>query len=171
MAPRGAIFISDSVKENMIRQGTREDLPRALELIRELAEFEKASNEVINTVELMEKDGFGSDPVFGFFVAQEDEFIVGISLYYYRYSTWKGRRLYLEDIIVTEAYRGRGIGKLLFERTMLKALHDGCSGMVWQVLDWNEAAIKFYGNYGARLDGEWINCSLETNEIEHLLNR
>ncbi len=164
-------FLFQIASRNMIRQGTRDDLPRVLELIRELAEFEKASNEVINSVELMEKDGFGLNPIFGFFVAQEDDFIVGISLYYYRYSTWKGRRLYLEDIIVTETYRGRGIGKLLFERTMLKALHDGCSGMVWQVLDWNEAAIKFYGNYGARLDGEWINCSLETNEIEHLLNR
>ncbi len=155
----------------MIRQGIKEDLPRALELIRELAQFENASNEVINDVQLMEKDGFGSNPVFGFFVAQEDDLIVGISLYYYRYSTWKGRRLYLEDIIVTEAFRGRGIGKLLFERTMLKAVHDGCSGMAWQVLDWNEVAIKFYSSYVARLDGEWINCSLEKNEIEHLLER
>src|SRR5687767_2731715 len=126
------------MNEITIRQGKREDLPRVLELIKELAEYERAPNEVTNTVAMMEKDGFGPNPVYGFFVAEDKTRIVGLSLYYWRYSTWKGRRLYLEDIIVTEAERGRGVGKLLFEKTMQKALDENCTGMMWQVLEWNE---------------------------------
>ncbi|ELR70944.1 GCN5-related N-acetyltransferase [Fulvivirga imtechensis AK7] len=146
-----------------IREGKKEDLPRVLELIKELAAYEKAPEAVTNTVEMMEKDGFGENPVFGLFVAEDDaKGIVGISIYYYRYSTWKGRRLYLEDIVVTESERGGGIGKLLFDRTIQKGKEDGCSGMVWQVLDWNEPAINFYKKYyNATLDPEWINCSIE----------
>ena len=94
-----------------IRPGRREDLPHALELIKELAEYERAAHEVINTVEQMERDGFGPQPIFGFIVAENELGIVGLSLYYWRYSTWKGKRLYLEDIIVTEKERGKGIGK------------------------------------------------------------
>jgi GNAT superfamily N-acetyltransferase len=152
-----------------IREGKKQDLTRILELIRELAEFEKASHEVTNTVALMEKDGFGANPIYGFFVAEDLGHIVGLSLYYWRYSTWKGKRLYLEDIIVTESQRGRGIGKLLFEYTMQKALAENCTGMMWQVLDWNEPAINFYKKYGAKLDSEWVNCSLESSQIEILL--
>lgn len=153
-----------------IRQGKKKDLPRVLELIKELAAFEKAPHEVINTVELMEADGFGPNPIYGFFVAENVSGIVGISLYYWRYSTWKGKRLYLEDIIVTEQVRGKGTGKLLFERTMQHALDENCSGMMWQVLDWNEPAINFYKKYGSKLDGEWINCTLERDQIRTLLN-
>src|SRR5690606_40198637 len=98
-----------------IREGRREDLPRVLELIKELAEYERAPHEVTNTVERLEEDGFGAHPVFGFFVAERAGHIIGLSLYYWRYSTWKGKRLYLEDIIVTESERGYGAGKLLFE--------------------------------------------------------
>lgn len=147
----------------IIREGKKEDLPRVLELIKELATYEKAPDAVTNTVEMMEKDGFGENPVFGFFVAEDKvKGIVGISIYYYRYSTWKGRRLYLEDIVVTESERGGGIGKLLFDRTIQKGKEEGCSGMVWQVLDWNEPAINFYKKYyNATLDPEWINCSIE----------
>lgn len=152
-----------------IRNGKREDLPRVLELIKELATFERAPHEVINTVALMEEDGFGKNPIYGFFVAENDKGIVGLSLYYWRYSTWKGKRLYLEDIIVTESERGSGIGKKLFDRTMQHAVDQNCSGMMWQVLDWNEPAINFYKKYGAKLDGEWINCSLERNQLEELL--
>jgi GNAT superfamily N-acetyltransferase len=149
-----------------IRPGTKEDLPRALELVKELAEFERAPHEVINTVALMEKDGFGANPIFGFFVAENENGIVGLSLYYWRYSTWKGKRLYLEDIVVTEKERGKQIGKQLFERTMQYALDQGSAGMMWQVLDWNEPAINFYKKYGADIRHEWLNCTLERSQLE-----
>jgi GNAT superfamily N-acetyltransferase len=152
-----------------IRPGHKEDLPRVLELVKELALFERAPHEVTNTLEKMEVDGFGPHPVYGFFVAESGDTIVGLSLYYWRYSTWKGKRLYLEDIIVTESSRGKGAGKLLFERTMRKALEEQCTGMMWQVLDWNEPAINFYKKYGSRLDDEWVNCNLEAEQIrDHL---
>ena len=152
-----------------IRPGLKSDLPRVLELVKELALFERAPHEVTNTVALMEQDGFGAAPIYGLFVAENENGIVGISLYYWRYSTWKGKRLYLEDIIVTEKERGSGIGKLLFDRTMQKAIEENCSGMMWQVLEWNEPAIKFYKKYGAKLDDEWTNCTLERDQIEKLI--
>jgi GNAT superfamily N-acetyltransferase len=152
-----------------IRKGTKKDLPRALELIKELAEFERAPHEVINTLELMEHDGFGPNPIFGFFVAETGQGIVGISLYYWRYSTWKGKRLYLEDIIVTEKERGQGTGKLLFDRTMQHALDENCSGMMWQVLDWNEPALNFYRKYGSKIGNDWLNCTLEADQIRALI--
>ena len=154
-----------------IRIGEKKDLPRVLELIKELALYEKAPHEVTNTIALMEEDGFGGRPVYGFFVAELSGVIVGLSLYYWRYSTWKGKRLYLEDIIVTESVRGRGIGKLLFDRTMKKTLEENCTGMMWQVLDWNEPAINFYKKYGSKLDNEWINCHLEVAQIKELLKQ
>jgi GNAT superfamily N-acetyltransferase len=153
-----------------IRHGVRQDLPQVLVLVKELAAFEKASDQVSNTVELMEQDGFGENAIYGFFVAEIEGRIVGLSLYYYRYSTWKGKRLYLEDIIVTEQQRGKGIGKLLFERTMQFALDQNCTGMMWQVLDWNKPAIDFYKKYEAKLDEEWINCHLEARQIESFFN-
>ncbi len=152
-----------------IRPGEKKDLPRALELVKELAAYENAPQEVINTVASMEQDGFGPNPIYWFFVAENENGIVGISLYYWRYSTWKGKRLYLEDIIVTEKERGSGIGKLLFDRTMQKALEENCSGMMWQVLEWNEPAINFYKKYGAKMDDEWTNCTLEADQIKKLL--
>jgi GNAT superfamily N-acetyltransferase len=155
--------------ETILRPGTRRDLPSVLELIKELALFEKAPHEVTNTVAKMEEDGFGALPLYGFFVAEDERGIIGLSLYYWRYSTWKGKRLYLEDIIVTEKARGGGIGKLLFDRTMKKALEENCSGRMWQVLEWNEPAINFYKTYGARLDDEWTNCSLEREQIVKLV--
>lgn len=153
-----------------IRLGKKEDLPRVLELVKELAEFERAPDEVINTVTLMEQDGFGAQPIYGFFVAEKNNVIVGLSLYYYRYSTWKGKRIYLEDIIVTEKERGKGIGKLLFERTLQKTLEDNCSGMTWQALDWNEPALNFYRKYNAKLNNEWVTCTLESGKINELIN-
>lgn len=152
-----------------IRIGVKSDLPRVLELIKELAEYEKAPQEVTNTLALMEVDGFGAHPIYGFYVAEEEGTILGISLYYYRYSTWKGKRLYLEDIVVTQSHRGRGIGKMLFDQTMKKALEENCTGMMWQVLDWNTPAIEFYKRYGARLDSEWVNCHLEAADIQKIL--
>ncbi|HEY0655961.1 MAG TPA: GNAT family N-acetyltransferase [Chryseosolibacter sp.] len=160
-----------SLIEIKIREGAKADLPRVLELIKELAEYERAPHEVINTVEKMEEDGFGMNPIFGFYVAERDSRIIGLSLYYWRYSTWKGKRLYLEDIIVTESERGKGAGKLLFDRTMEKALEENCTGMMWQVLEWNEPAINFYKKYGAKLDDEWTNCNIEAQQIKKLLGR
>jgi GNAT superfamily N-acetyltransferase len=148
-----------------IRPGRKEDLPRTLELIKELARYERAPDEVITTVTQMERDGFGPNPIFGFVVAESEGKIIGIALYYWRYSTWKGKRLYLEDIIVTEKERGKGAGKMLFDRMMELALAEGCSGMMWQVLEWNEPAINFYKKYNARLDDEWTNCSLEREQL------
>ena len=143
-----------------IRKGEKRDLEKLLELIVELAVYENAPEEVTNTIQMMEKDGFGDNPVYGFIVAEEDSKIIGASIYYYRYSTWKGKRLYLEDLIVTEEKRGQGAGKLLFEETIQIGKDTGCTGMMWQVLDWNEPAINFYKKYQTNFDGEWINCNL-----------
>ena len=154
--------------ESLIRPGRKEDLPQVLELVKELALFERAPDEVTNTVAMMEQDGFGPNPVYGMFVAEKGNRIIGISIYYYRYSTWKGKRLYLEDIIVTETERGSGIGKKLFERTMKKTLEDNCTGMTWQVLDWNTPAIAFYERFNATFGSEWINCNLESDAIRKL---
>ncbi len=154
----------------IIREGKRTDLSQVLVLIKELAEYENALHEVSNTIEQMELDGFGENSIYGFFVAERDANIIGISLYYYRYSTWKGRRLYLEDIVVTRNERGTGIGKKLFEHTMRFALEQKCTGMMWQVLDWNEPAINFYKKYNAKLDSEWVNCNLEASDIKNLLS-
>lgn len=144
-----------------IRKGTPDDVPQVFQLVQELALFERAPEQVTNTPEMMLKDGFGPEPIFGLFVAEVDGRVVGISLYYFRYSTWKGKRLYLEDLIVTESMRGYGLGKMLLDKTVQEAHDTQCTGVMWQVLDWNEPAIKFYESYGARLDGEWINCHLD----------
>lgn len=144
-----------------IRQGTEEDLPRALELIKELALYEKAPEQVTNTLEMMKEDAFGQHPVYGFIVAEENDFIHGLSVYYWRYSTWKGKRIYLEDLIVTESKRGLGIGKQLFEATIKIGKAANATGMMWQVLDWNEPAISFYKKYEADLEDGWLNCHLD----------
>lgn len=152
-----------------IRPGTKEDLPQALKLVHELAAYERAPEQVTNTVAMMEEDGFGANPIYGMFVAEKGGVIVGIAIYYYRYSTWKGRRLFLEDLIVTASERGHGIGKMLFDRMLEKCLEDGCTGMMWQVLDWNEPAINFYKRYRTSFDNEWINCSLDTDQIKTMV--
>lgn len=144
----------------IIRPAVEADGVRMLELIRELALVEKAPDEVTVSMEEFLDAGFGKNPVWGAFVAEVDEKIVGISLYYIRYSTWKGRRLYLEDLIVTESMRGYGIGKQLFEETLNLGKSQGYHGMVWQVLDWNEPAIQFYKKYKADFDAAWINVSI-----------
>jgi len=144
----------------IIRPAVEADGVRMLELIRELAIVEKAPDEVTVSMEEFLDAGFGKNPVWGAFVAEVDEKIVGISLYYIRYSTWKGRRLYLEDLIVTESMRGSGIGKQLFEETLNLGKSQGYHGMVWQVLDWNEPAIQFYKKYKADFDAAWINVSI-----------
>jgi GNAT superfamily N-acetyltransferase len=152
-----------------IRKGTPADVPDMMRLVRELAEYEKAPHEVENTEARMLEDGFGSNPVYGLIVAELDGEVVGISVYYFRYSTWKGKRLYLEDIVITEQHRGKRIGRWLFEATMQASVETNCSGMVWQVLDWNTPAIEFYKKYDAHFDGEWINVSLSRAQVEEKL--
>jgi GNAT superfamily N-acetyltransferase len=151
-----------------IRTAVTEDMHAVHKLIVELAIYEKAPNEVIVTPEQLIADGFGDSPLFGCFVAEQENEIVGISLFYWRYSTWKGKRLYLEDLIVTERMRGHGIGHLLFEHTMRHAVAENCSGMMFQVLDWNEPAIRFYKKYNPFFDGEWLNVSLSVNDMQTL---
>lgn len=143
-----------------IRRAVREDCPRLLELIRELADFEKAPQEVTVTAEHFTDSGFGPNPVWWAFVVEVDGRVEGFALYYVRYSTWKGQRLYLEDLIVTEMMRGRGLGKLLFDRLLQEVKEKGFAGMVWQVLDWNEPAINFYKKYHSQFDAGWVNCSV-----------
>jgi len=145
----------------LIRQAKKEDCERMMELIRELALYEKAPEEVTVRFEHFVDSGFGEHPVWRAFVAEVDGTVQGFALYYTRYSTWKGQRLYLEDLLVTEKYRGHGIGKLLFDRLLDSCKIEKFSGMVWQVLDWNEPAIRFYKKYpGVSIDGGWLNCSL-----------
>lgn len=150
-----------SIMSATLRKGTEADLPQILELIKELALFEKAPEQVVNTVDKMRQDGFGEQPVYWFFVAEHEGKIIGTAIYYLRYSTWKGVRLYLEDLIVTEKARGIGAGKMLFEACIEEGKEKGYSGMVWQVLDWNAPALDFYKSYGSDLDGEWVNGSLD----------
>lgn len=142
------------------RRAIKDDCPRLLELITELAIYEKAPNDVTVTLEHFTESGFGNKPVWWAFVAEENGFIHGFALYYIRYSTWKGQAMYLEDIIVTEAMRGKKIGKLLFDRLIEEAKERKFNRIIWQVLKWNEPAINFYKKYNAELDGEWFNCSI-----------
>jgi len=143
-----------------IRRALKEDCPRLLELITELAVYEKAPDDVTVTLAHFEESGFGDKPIWWSFVAEENGAIHGFALYYIRYSTWKGQAMYLEDIIVTESMRGKKIGKLLFDRLIEDAKEKKLHRIVWQVLEWNEPAINFYKKYNADFDGEWVNCSL-----------
>ena len=147
-----------------IRRAVKEDCPRLLELIQELAVYEKAPDEVSVTLEHFEASGFGEKPVWWAFVAEENGIVTGFALYYIRYSTWKGQRMYLEDILVTENSRGKGLGKLLMDRLIEEAKEKRFNAIVWQVLEWNEPAINFYKKYNADFDPEWINCSLDLNK-------
>jgi len=143
--------------EITIRKATKNDLSEVLSLIKELALFEKQPQEVTITLEQLEQDGFGEHPLYWIILAEENGEIVGMSFYYIRYSTWKGRCLYLEDLVVKEKYKQQGIGKLLFEATLKEAKKMDAKLMNWQVLDWNEPAIQFYKKFNAELDDEWIN--------------
>jgi len=150
------------------RIGKPSDLPAALDLIRELARFEKAPNEVEVTVHEMQNWGFGKHKVFDFVVLEKERKILGIALYYFKYSTWKGKCLFLEDLIVTEKERGKGYGTQLFEEVLKVARQHKVRRMEWQVLEWNSPAIEFYKKYKAVLDPEWISCKLTYDQIQSL---
>lgn len=153
------------VDKTVIRKAEKKDCAAMLELVKELALYERAPDEVTVTLKEMEEAGFGHSPVWWAFVAEVQGKLAGISLYYIRYSTWKGRRLYLEDIVVNEAFRGKGLGKLLFDATAREAARLEMNGMTWQVLDWNQPAINFYNRYNATIDKGWLNASLSKEQI------
>ena len=144
-----------------IRRGRREDIPRVYELICELAAFENAPSQVETTPEILERDGFGDSPLYQLLVAEDGSHVVGMALSYFRYSTWKGKRLYLEDLVVTETARGCGAGKALLNATIELARQTECSGLMWQVLDWNAPAIAFYQKFGVRMETDWNTVHLD----------
>ena len=144
-----------------IRPAMAQDCGRILELVQELADYEKASEEVTVSLTHFTETGFGANPVWWAFVAEVEGSIVAFALYYIRFSTWKGTTMYLEDILVTEPMRGHQIGTLLFEKLFEEAKQKGWQRIAWQVLDWNEPAIHFYKKYNTRFDESWINCSVQ----------
>ena len=146
--------------EIIIRKAKPNDCARIMELVYELAVYERAPAEVTVTLEHFIESGFGPNPVWWAFVAEEEGVINGFALYYIRYSTWKGQRMYLEDILVTENARGRGLGKLLMDALIAEAKERNFHGITWQVLEWNEPAMNFYRKYKANFDPEWVNASI-----------
>jgi len=143
-----------------IRTAVEKDCPRLLELIQELATYERAPDEVTVTLEHFIESGFGEKPVWWALVAETENNIIGFALYYVRYSTWKGQAMYLEDILITNEMRGKGVGKLLFDRLIEEAKEKKFNRIIWQVLDWNLPAINFYKKYNAAIDASWLNCTL-----------
>jgi len=146
-----------------IRKAQAKDVQAIHAMIKALALYEKAPDEVEVTVKELEKDGFGPSPAYRCIVAEKDDEVVGFALYFIRYSTWKGRCVYLEDFLVNEEFRGLGIGGLLFDEMISIAKQLKVRLMTWQVLDWNEPAIGFYKKYNAEFDGEWLNGKIYFN--------
>lgn len=152
----------------IVRNGRPGDIAQVLELIKELAYYEKAPKEVIVTELSMLKDAFGEKPVFEFLVAEVDEKVVGTAVYYLKYSTWKGTCLFLEDLIVTESMRGKQIGAELFKALVQISKTKQYQRMEWQVLDWNEPAINFYKKFNANFDPTWVNCKLTYEQLQQV---
>ena len=146
--------------EIKIRSAEKKDCARILELVKALAEYERAPHEVTVTLQHFEESGFGENPVWWAFVADADGTVQGFALWYIRFSTWKGQRMYLEDFYVTESMRGKGIGKILFDALLKEAKEKNFHGIMWQVLEWNAPAINFYKKYNASFDAEWVNCGI-----------
>ncbi len=150
-----------------IRKATKQDVPDILGLIKELAEFEKAPNEVIVTEESLLNDGFSDQPLFYTLVGEVDGEIIGMALFFYKYSTWKGKVMHLEDLIVKQSERGKGYGKVLLNEIITVAKKENLKRIDWQVLDWNAPAVKFYESIGAEIQKEWWNCRLDKQNLEN----
>jgi len=149
----------------IIRKGIKKDIPQVLDLIKELAKYENSIKKISNTVKRIENDGFGETPIFDLFIAENSKKIIGIAITYYRYSTWLGRKLYLEDLIISENYRRKGIGGKLFNFVINFAKEKKCTGLNLQVLDWNTIGIDFYKKYNMKFDNKWTNCYLEFDKL------
>jgi GNAT superfamily N-acetyltransferase len=157
-SPKGTLTVT-------VRGGRRDDLPALLGLIKELAAFEHAADEVENTVELMKKQR----KLFRFFVAEEGGEVVGAAVYFFAYYTWVGKSLYLDDIYVKPAFRRKRIGSMLLRRVFQVAKREGCRRLRLQVLDWNEGAISFYRRSGGSISDEWLNCDFDGSQVEEYL--
>jgi len=151
-----------------IRKGVKTDLPSVLKLIRELADYENAKDQVTITLDDLVEDGFSQNPCYWFLVAEKDNEIVGLSFYWIRYSTWKGKFLFLEDFVIKEKFRRQGIGSILFEETIKICKELNLNGMIWQVLDWNKPAINFYNKYHSEISCNWLNGKLTKKQIDEI---
>ena len=154
----------------MIRKATKNDMPSVLELIQELATFEKEPDAVVVTVDDLVRDGFSENPLFQCFVAEVENEIIGMALYYYRYSTWKGKTIHLEDLIVKENKRGTGAGFALYKEIIKQGKSENVRRIEWNVLDWNTPAIDFYEKSGAKVLGDWRVVHMDDKGIEQFLN-
>ena len=161
-------FFYISSMKTTIRKGIKKDLPSILRLIKELADYENSLEEVTITLEDLENDGFGNHPWYWFLVAEKNNQIIGLSFYWVRYSTWKGKFLFLEDFVIKEEYRRQGIGSKLFEETIKICQKLKLNGMIWQVLDWNTPAIDFYKKYNADISSGWLNGKLTKHQIKKI---
>ena len=153
----------------MIRKGQKQDMPAVLELIKELAIFEKEPNAVAVMLKDLENDGFQNNPLFHTFVAEKNNQIIGMALYYYRYSTWKGKTIHLEDLIVKKEFRGTGAGFALYSEIIKQGKIDQVRRIEWNVLDWNEPAIQFYQKSGAKILQDWKVVHMEQEQIHKFL--
>lgn len=153
-----------------IRKGRKEDMQAVLGLIKELAAFEKEPDAVVVTVDDLERDGFGENQLFYTFVAEVNQEIVGMALYYYRYSTWKGKTIHLEDLIIKEKMRGSGLGFALYSEIIAQGKKEGVRRIEWNVLDWNTPAIEFYNKSGAKVFDDWRVAQMDENGINEFLN-
>lgn len=157
--------------EFKIRKATKADMTDVLELIKELAAFENEPDAVEMTVETLKKEGFGDNPLFTCFVAEVKGKIEGMALCYYRFSTWKGRTLHLEDLIVREEKRGTGLGNALYKKVITFAEEQGLKRVEWVVLDWNQHAIDFYARSGANILKDWYTVQMDTEGIKKFVEK
>ena len=154
-----------------IRFATQSDMPKVLELIKELAVFEKEPDAVIVTEKDLIEHGFGKNPLFTCFVAESEQEIVAIALIYFRFSTWKGKTVHLEDLIVKQEFRGQGLGRLLLDEVIKYGYSQGVQRICWEVLDWNTNAINFYEKQGAKILKDWYLAQLEGDAIKNYIEK